>query len=308
MEAFTTDQAPAAGGDAALVKDVTAASFMADVIETSRTVPVIVDLWAPWCGPCRQLGPLLEKVVREAKGKLRLAKVNIDENPQIAQQFRVQSIPAVFAVAGGRVVDGFVGALPESQIKAFVERLKGEGGGDDGAAQIAEALAEAKRLLEAGDAGTASAIFGQVLEDEPDNRAAIAGLARCHLKAGETARAKELLAKIPEEHANDPDIAAARAALELAEQAEKSGPIDELKAKTEANPADHQARLDLANALYAAGRSEEAIDHLLELIRRERKWNDEAARKQLIKLFEALGAGNPLVAAGRRRLSSLLFS
>ncbi len=308
MSTLATDRGQAPAGDAALIKDVTAASFMADVIEASRKVPVIVDLWAPWCGPCKQLGPMLEKVVREAKGKLRLAKVNIDENPQIAQQFRVQSIPAVFALAGGRVVDGFVGALPESQIKAFVERLKGEAGEDEGAAQIAEALAEAKRLLEEGDAGTASAIFGQILQDEPENLAAIGGLARCYLKGGEPARAKELLAKVPAEHAGDPEIAAVRSALELAEEAQKSGPIDELKAKAEANPADNQLRLDLANALYGAGRSEEAVDQLLELIRRDRKWNEEAARKQLLKLFEALGPGNPLVASGRRRLSSLLFS
>jgi putative thioredoxin len=309
MQTFAKVPGPAAdAAQAPLIKDVTAASFMADVIEASRQVPVIVDLWAPWCGPCKQLGPLLEKVVREAKGKLRLAKVNIDENPQIAQQFRVQSIPAVFAVAGGRVVDGFVGALPESQVKAFVERLKGEGGADEGATQIAEALAEAKKILEEGDLGTASAIFGQILQHEPDNRAAIGGLARCYLKSGDLARAKELIAKVPPEHADDPEIAAARAALELAEQAKKSGPIDELKAKAEANPADHEARFELANALYAAGRHGEAMDELLELIRRDRKWNDEAARKQLIKLFEALGPTNPLVAAGRRRLSSLLFS
>ena len=316
MQTFAKQEQPAAGAAgaapagaaAALVKDVTAASFMADVIEVSRQVPVIVDLWAPWCGPCKQLGPILEKVVREAKGKLRLAKVNIDENPQIAQQFRVQSIPAVFAVAGGRVVDGFVGALPESQVKAFVERLKGEAGEDEGAAQIAEALAEAKKLLEAGDVGSASAIFGQILQHEPENRAAVGGLARCYLKSGELARAKELIAKVPAEQADDPEIAAARSALELAEAAAKSGPIDELKAKSLADPADHQARLELANALYAADRQGEAMDELLELIRRDRKWNDEAARKQLLKLFEALGPGSPLVASGRRRLSSLLFS
>ena len=296
------------GAAAALVKDVNTASFMADVIEASRQVPVVVDLWAPWCGPCKQLGPILEKLVREAKGKLRLAKVNIDENPQIAQQFRVQSIPAVFAVAGGRVVDGFVGALPESQVKAFLERLKGEGGADEGEAQIAEALAEAKRLLEEGDAGTASAIFGQILQHVPDNRAALGGLARAYLKSGDLARAKELLAKVPAEHADDAEIAAARSALELAEAAKASGPIDEIKARSLANPADHQARFELANALYAAGRAGEAMDELLELIKRERKWNDEAARKQLLKIFEALGPGNALVASGRRRLSSLLFS
>jgi putative thioredoxin len=308
MAMFATEKGQPSQSDNSLIKDVTAASFKTDVIEASRQAPVIVDLWAPWCGPCRQLGPLLEKVVREAKGRLRLAKVNIDENPQIAQQFRVQSIPAVFAVADGRVVDGFVGALPESQVRAFADRLKGEAGEDEAAAQIAEALAHAKELLEAGDLGTASAIFGQILQHEPDNRAATGGLARCYLKSGDTARAKELLDKVPAEHANDPEIAAARSAVELAEQALKSGPIDELKAKVASNPADHQARFDLANALYASGHNEEAIDQLLELIRRDRKWNDEAARKQLLKLFEALGSTNHLVSAGRRRLSSLLFS
>jgi putative thioredoxin len=293
--------------EAGLIKETTAATFAADVIEVSRSVPVVVDLWAPWCGPCRQLGPLLEKVVREAKGKLRLVKVNIDENPQIAQQFRVQSIPAVFAVADGRVVDGFVGALPESQVRAFAQRLMGEGA-DEGAAQIAEAVEQAKRLLDEGDAGTASALFGQILQNEPENLAAIAGLARCYIKAGDLARAKGMLAGVAQDKANDPEIAAARSALELAEQAKESGPLDELKGKVAADPNDLQARFDLASALYAAGQQEAAIDQLLELVRRDREWNDQAARKQLLKLFEALGPGHPLTAAGRRRLSSLLFA
>lgn len=308
MESFAKEPGPAAGAEAGLVKDATTASFMADVIEASREVPVLVDLWAPWCGPCKQLGPLIEKVVREAKGKLKLVKVNIDENPQIAQQFRVQSIPAVFAVAGGRVVDGFVGALPESQVRAFAKRLLADGADDEAAAQIAEAVAHAKKLLDDGDPGTASALFAQILQHEPGLPAALGGLARCHIKAGELARAKELLATAAPEHAKDPEIAAAAAALELAEQASKSGPIDELKAKADADPGDHQAHFDLAMALYAAGRQEEAIEGLLALIKRDRKWNDEAARKQLLKLFEALGGSNPLVQAGRRRLSSLLFA
>lgn len=297
----------AAPAEAGLIKETTAASFTADVIEVSRTTPVIVDLWAPWCGPCRQLGPLLEKVVREAKGKLRLVKVNIDENPQIAQQFRVQSIPAVFGVADGRVVDGFVGALPESQVRDFAKRLMGDGA-DEGAAQIAEAVEQAKLLLEEGDAGTASALFGQILQHEPGNPAAVAGLARCYIKAGDLARAKGMLAGVAAEKADDAEIAAARSALELAEQAKQSGPLDELKAKVAANPGDHQARFDLAGALYAAGQQEAAIDELLEIVRRDREWNDQAARKQLLKLFEALGPSHPLAAAGRRRLSSLLFA
>ena len=309
MQMFTKEQVgPAPGADAGLVKDATTASFMKDVIEVSREVPVIVDLWATWCGPCKQLGPLLEKVVREAKGKLRLVKVDIDKNPQIAQQFRVQSIPAVFAVAEGRVVDGFVGALPESQVRAFAKRLLDTGGKDEESAQIAEALEQAKALMTEGDFGTAGAIFGQILEHAPESLAALGGLARCHVKDGNLAQAKALLATVPADKASDPEIAAARSALELAEQAQKSGPIDVLKAKVAANPTDHAARLDFANALYAAGRNEEAIEELLELIRRDRKWNEEAARKQLLKLFEALGNTNPLVSAGRRRLSSLLFA
>lgn len=296
-----------APAEAGLIKETNAAGFKADVIDASKTVPVIVDLWAPWCGPCRQLGPLLEKVVREAKGKLRLVKVNIDENPQIAQQFRVQSIPAVFAVADGRVIDGFVGALPESQVRAFAQRLMGDGVDED-AAQIAAALEQAKQHLEEGDSGTASALYGQILQYEPGNPGAVAGLARCYIKAGDLARAKGMLAGVAPEKANDAEIAAARSALELAEQAKKSGPLDKLKAKVAANEADHQARLDLAGALYAAGQQEAAIDELLELVRRDREWNEQAARKQLLKLFEALGPSHPLTVAGRRRLSSLLFA
>jgi putative thioredoxin len=234
--------------------------------------------------------------------------VNIDENPQIAQQLRVQSIPAVFAFVGGRPVDGFVGALPESQLREFAKRLQADGGPDEEAAAIADALAQAQKLLEAGDSGTASAIFGQILQHQNDNPAAIAGLARCYLKDGDLARAKELLEKVPAEKANAPELVAARSALELAEQAKESGPIDELKRKLEAAPADHQTRFDLANALYASGQQEEAINQLLDIMRRARAWNEEAARKQLLKLFEALGPTNPLTQSGRRRLSSLLFS
>jgi putative thioredoxin len=309
MQTLSNAPNASAAGDAELIKDVTAASFMTDVIEASREVPVIVDLWAPWCGPCRQLGPAIEKVVREAKGKLRLAKVNIDENPQIAQQFRVQSIPAVFAIADGRVVDGFVGALPESQVKTFAERLlSGHGGEDEEAAQIAEAIKHAKKLLDAGDDGTAGAIFDQMHQHAPDNLAAIGGLARTKIKSGALDEAKALLDQVPPDKAGDAEIAAARSALELAEAAAKSGPLDELKAKVDAAPKDHAARLEFANALFAAGRQEESIEQLLDLIRRDRKWNDEAARKQLVKLFEALGPTHPSVASGRRRLSSLLFS
>ncbi len=293
-------------GGADLIKDSDVTTFMADVVDASRDVPVIVDFWAPWCGPCKQLGPLLEKAVKEANGAVRMVKVNIDENPEIAQQMRIQSIPAVFAFKGGRPVDGFVGALPESQIKAFIKRLGGPAAAQPSPVEMA--LEEAKAAIAEGDFGTASALYGQVLAHEPGNTAAAAGLARCYIQAGDHGRAKQLLDSLPAEAKKDAEVAAAIAALVLVEQGAGAGDIAKLKAKVDQDPKDHQARFDLATAMFAAGQQEPAIEQLLELYKRDRKWNDEAARKQLLKFFEALGGTSPLTISGRRRLSSLMFS
>jgi putative thioredoxin len=306
---MTPPGAGAAGGEN-LIKDSNTEQFMADVIETSMQTPVIVDFWAPWCGPCKQLGPVLEKAVRAAKGAVRLVKINIDQNQELAAQMRIQSIPAVYAFYQGRPVDGFVGALPESQIKSFVSRLvRATGGAAAGPSPVEQALEQAKSALASGDTGTASALFGQVLAHEPQNAAAAAGLARCYISAGEIARAKEVLDRVPAEQANDAEVQAARSALELAEQASaSSGALPDLRQRVAQNPNDHQARYDLAMALYAQGDRETAVDELLEIVRRDRGWNDEAARKQLLKLFEAFGPTDPLTLSARRRLSSILFS
>ncbi|WP_114858381.1 thioredoxin family protein [Azospirillum brasilense] len=300
--------APAAGD---LIKDSSDRAFMADVIEASQSVPVIVDFWAPWCGPCKQLGPILEKTVLAAKGKVRLVKIDTDKDPMIASQLRVQSIPAVYAFFQGRPVDGFMGALPESQIKAFVEKLvklAGAAGGAEGDI-LEEAMAQAKEALEAGDTQTASEIYGEILQADPENlnAAAYAGLVRCLIVNDDLARAKQMLDKVPDQIAKDKEIAAVRSALEVAEQAANAGPIPELMEKVARNEDDHEARFDLALALFAAGKREAAVDELLELVRRDRAWNDEAARKQLVKFFEAFGPTDPLTVQSRRRLSSILF-
>ncbi|MFO1060289.1 MAG: thioredoxin [Dongiaceae bacterium] len=315
MEQLIGGGAGAAGAAAAgLIKDGDTQTFMVDVIDASNDVPVIVDFWAPWCGPCKQLGPAIEKAVKEAKGAVRLVKIDIDQNQELAAQMRIQSIPAVYAFFQGRPVDGFVGALPESQVKAFVQRLIKQtgaqpGGAAAGPSPIEQAMEQAEEALAEGDAATASAIFGQILQHEPGNLPATAGLARAHLAAGDVEGAKAALAKVPADKAADKAIAAARAALELAEQAAQAqGAAGDLKARLAADANDHQARYDLALALYGAGEREAAVDELLEVVRRNRGWNEEAARKQLVKLFEAMGPTDPLTISARRRLSSILFA
>jgi len=291
----------------ATVKDVTTANFMEEVVDASNDLPVIVDFWAPWCGPCKTLGPLLEKAVAETKGAVRMVKVDIDKSPELAQQMRIQSIPAVYAFVGGRPVDGFMGAVPESQIKEFIKRLVAAAPGAQ-VSPVEEALAQAKQALAEGDVGTATTFYGHILQHEPANIDALAGIGRCYLALGDLAKARQALEAIPADQAKSADCVALRAGIELAEQAEQAGPETELEARLVRDPNDHQARYDLAMAKFAAGDRAAAVDHLLDLIRRNRSWNEEAARKQLLKLFEAFGMTDPLTVESRRRLSTLLFS
>jgi putative thioredoxin len=284
-----------------LIKDATDQSFMADVIEASKAQPVIVDFWATWCGPCRQLGPALEKAVLAAGGAVKLVKVDIDKNPAYAGQLRVQSIPAVFAFVDGRPVDGFMGALPDSQVKQFVDRLAKQGGGDP----VDQMLEVAKEALELGDMGGAAQAYAQVLQADPENVKALGGLARVYQQSGDLERAREILAMAPAD-AKDPDLDGVRAALALAEGAPSETQAFEARLATDAD--DHEARFELAKALAGSGRMMEAVDQLLEIVRRDRSWNDEAARRQLLTVFEAAGPTSDVAKQGRRKLSALLFA
>jgi putative thioredoxin len=287
-----------------VVVETTTQNFIKDVIEESKRQPVLVDFWAPWCGPCKQLTPILEKAVKSAKGKVKLAKMDIDKHPDIPGQMGIQSIPAVIAFANGQPVDGFMGALPEAQVIAFLERVtKGKIGGEE-----KDLLKEADAALAAGNAAEAANLYGQLLKEDSGNVAALAGLARCYVATGNLEQAKKTLAIVPEAKLNDSAVAAARAALELAEQAKSVGPIDELEKKVAADPLDHQARFDLAAALNAKGKRAEAADHLMAIVKRDRKWNEDGARKQLVQFFEAWGPTDPATVEGRKRLSSILFS
>jgi putative thioredoxin len=292
--------APADG----LVRDTTTQTFRKDVIEESRRQPVLVDFWAPWCGPCKQLTPVLEKAVRSAKGAVKLVKMNIDEHPAIPGQMGIQSIPAVIAFVNGQPADGFMGALPESQVTAFLERLTKQ----EIHSEEKELLKAADAALAAGDPTEAAELYSEILAGDPANVHALAGLARSYLETGSIEQAKQTLAQVPEAKRSEAAVTAARAALEVAEQAVHLGPVAELEQKVVANPLDHQARFDLAIALNGNNRRQEALDHLIEIVRRDRKWNDDGARKQLVQFFEAWGPTDEHTVAGRRRLSSILFA
>lgn len=290
--------------DPELIKNSTTSCFAKDVIEASREVPVLVDFWAAWCSPCKQLAPLLEKVVTSYGGKVRLVKINVDEHPAIAGQLRVQSLPTVYAFRDGQPLDGFMGAQPESAIRAFVDRVLGE----EPKADIATVLTTAEEALQQGDVQSAAGLFAAALQQDQHNPAALAGLARCYLQTGDIERAEQMIALVPPDSQNVGAVKGVKAALELARKAGQDDNRPELESRINSNPADHQARYDLAVALAARGQKTEAVAHLLDLVRRDREWNDQAARKRLVELFDAWGPRDSATIEGRRRLSSLLFS
>lgn len=286
------------------------ATFMDDVIEASKTVPVIVDFWATWCGPCRTLGPALEAAVTKAKGAVKMVKIDVDRNQAYAGQLRVQSIPTVYAFWQGQPVDGFQGALPPSQVDQFVAKIAGMGNGAAGEDDddLSAAIEAAEQMLEEGAAADAAETFAAILQEDPANAAAYGGLVRSYLAMKDIEQAESILNGAPAEISTSAEVEAARSALALARKAEKAGPVDALRAKLEANPADHQARFDLATALHASGKVEEAVNELLDLFRRDREWNDGAAKAQLFEIFNSLKATDPVALHGRRKLSSMIFA
>ncbi|ATU93450.1 thioredoxin [Phyllobacterium zundukense] len=289
-----------------VIKDTTTAAFPADVIAESKSQPVLVDFWAPWCGPCKQLTPVLEKVVRAAGGRVKLVKMNIDDHPAIAGQLGIQSIPAVIVFADGKPVDGFMGSLPESKVREFIDRIASPDGGKDAAIQ--SALDAATQAVETGDAAQAAQIYAAILAEVPDHVAALAGLANCLIELGDLEQAKATLERVPADKKEDAGVRAAEAKIALADQVATLGDPAALEARLRENPKDHQARFDLAMILNAKGQRHEAADHLLAIMKADRAWNDDGARKQLLQFFDAWGAGDEASATARRKLSSLLFS
>ncbi len=297
-----------AAPDADLIKETTEAQFMVDVVDASQDVPVIVDFWAPWCGPCKTLGPMLEDAVRGAKGAVKMVKLNIDQAPSISGQLQIQSIPTVYAFYKGQPIDGFQGALPGSEIKTFIDRVVTAAGGEAPGEQLSAAVEAAEQMLAEGAAVDAAQTFAAILGEEPANAPAYGGLVRAHLAMGDIDQAEAILNGAPAEISTSPELEAAAAQIALARQAADAGPVAELRGQVEADPANHQARYDLAQALHAAGEVEEAVDQLLTLFRQDREWNDGAAKAQLFTIFDALKPNDPVVLNGRRKLSSMIFA